>query len=529
MEYAENGPNGGHPSEAIAMVSAEERYRSLVDAIRDYAIFLLDPTGHVASWNAGAERIKGYRADEIIGQHFSVFYPSDAQQRGYPAEELARAVTLGRWEDEGWRIRRDGSRFWANVVITPLRDREGMLVGFAKVTRDLTERRSNEERLRQSEERLRLLMDAVEDAVFMLDPDGHITSWNAGAKRLKGFEPAEIIGHHVSRFYPAEDIAARKPERELATAAAQGRVEDEGWRLHKDGSRFWANVVITAVYGPAGKLLGFAKVTRDMTERNRLKQLEYASELASRIETAREEEKKRISRELHDDLGQQLTALKMGLNRLVTQDDATPSAQAAQLADSMRAALDRAILSVRRLSAGLRPAILDDLGLLPALEWLVDDFRQRSGLRVLFHTERCDVRFTGRRVDGVVPHRPGGAHEHCAARMESDRSPDRISLHGIAMRPVDRGRRRAGPVNRAPAGCGSLVGARRHSRSRATARRHERRGAFTVAGLRHQSVGPAQIGHDRLRPTAQRRRAVLQDVEIEPAATTDPIERHIPQ
>lgn len=169
MEYAENGPNGGHPSEAIAMVSAEERYRSLVDAIRDYAIFLLDPTGHVASWNAGAERIKGYRADEIIGQHFSVFYPSDAQQRGYPAEELARAVTLGRWEDEGWRIRRDGSRFWANVVITPLRDREGMLVGFAKVTRDLTERRSNEERLRQSEERLRLLMDAVEDAVFMLD------------------------------------------------------------------------------------------------------------------------------------------------------------------------------------------------------------------------------------------------------------------------------------------------------------------------------------------------------------------------
>lgn len=394
MEYAENGPNGGHASETIAMVSAEERYRSLVDAIRDYAIFLLDPTGHVASWNAGAERIKGYRADEIIGQHFSVFYPSDAQQRGYPAEELARAVTLGRWEDEGWRIRRDGSRFWANVVITPLRDRDGMLVGFAKVTRDLTERRNNEERLRQSEERLRLLMDAVEDAVFMLDPDGHITSWNAGAKRLKGFEPAEIIGHHVSRFYPAEDIAARKPERELATAAAQGRVEDEGWRLRKDGSRFWANVVITAVYGPGGKLLGFAKVTRDMTERNRLKQLEYASELAARIETAREEEKKRISRELHDDLGQQLTALKMGLNRLVTQDDATPSAEAAQLADSMRAALDRAILSVRRLSAGLRPAILDDLGLLPALEWLVDDFRQRSGLRVLFHTERCDVRFT---------------------------------------------------------------------------------------------------------------------------------------
>ncbi|WP_311768303.1 PAS domain S-box protein [Burkholderia stagnalis] len=375
----------------MARVSAEDRYRSLVDAIRDYAIFLLDPTGHVASWNVGAERIKGYRASEIIGQHFSVFYPSEAVERGYPGEELARAVTLGRWEDEGWRIRKDGSRFWANVVITALRDQEGTLIGFAKVTRDLTERRSNEEKLRQSEERLRLLMDAVDDAVFMLDPQGYITSWNAGAKRLKGFESSEIIGQHVSRFYPMEDIAARKPDRELAIAAKDGRVEEEGWRLRKDGSRFWSNVVITAVYGPAGELLGFAKVTRDMTERNRLKQLEYASELASRIEAAREEEKKRIARELHDDLGQQLTALKMALSSLSIQNNLT--LESGETAENMRAAIDRAIISVRRLAAGLRPTILDDLGLLPALEWLIDDFRQRSGLQVLLHVEIRNATF----------------------------------------------------------------------------------------------------------------------------------------
>lgn len=375
-------------------MSPEERYRFLVDAIKDYAIFLLDAHGYVATWNAGAERIKGYGAPEIIGRHFSVFYPSDMVERGYPDDELRRAATLGRWEDEGWRLRKDGSRFWANAVITALRDKNGELIGFAKVTRDLTERRRNEERLRQSEERLRLLMDAVEDAIFMLDPHGNVTSWNAGATKLKGFEASEIIGRHFSRFYPMEDITARKPDAELAYAALHGRIEKEGWRLRKDGSRFWANIVITSVYGPVGELLGFAKVTRDMTQRNQLRQLEYASELAARLEATREEEKKRIARELHDDLGQQLTALKMDVNALVGDDDSLEALVAARArAEAMRDAVDHAIASVRRLAAGLRPAVLDDLGLLPALEWLAEDFRQRSGLRVALHSDAQDLVF----------------------------------------------------------------------------------------------------------------------------------------
>lgn len=384
---------------SLARISPEERYRALVDAVKDYAIFLLDAKGRIATWNAGAERIKGYRAEEIIGRHFSIFYPPEVVARGYPDEELRRAEELGRWEDEGWRIRKDGSCFWANVVITALRDDAGDLMGFAKITRDLTERRRNEEQLRQSEERLRRLMDAVEDAIFMLNPQGLVTSWNGGATRLLGFNAAEIIGRHFSRFYPIEDIAARAPEHELADAAALGRIEKEGWRLRKDGSRFCANIVVTAVYGMAGDLVGFAKVVRDITERDQLRQLEYASELAARIEATREEEKKRIARELHDDLGQQLTALKMDLTGL-TFDDMAASPDGADAIDAMRLraqamrdAVDHAIASVRRLAAGLRPAVLDDLGLLPALEWLVDDFRQRSRLSIDIASDAQDVVF----------------------------------------------------------------------------------------------------------------------------------------
>jgi PAS domain S-box-containing protein len=391
--------NGHGEGPSLDRISPEKRYRAMVEAIKDYAIFLLDAKGRIATWNAGAERIKGYRAEEIIGRHFSVFYPEEVAARGYPAEELRRAAELGRWEDEGWRVRKDGSRLWANVVITALRDERGELMGFAKITRDLTERRRNEEQLRQNEERMRRLMDAVEDAIFMLNPQGQVTSWNGGATRVLGFHAAEIIGRHFSRFYPVEAIAAREPERELADAAANGRIEREGWRLRKDGSRFCANVVVTAVYGVAGELVGFAKVVRDITERNQLRQLEYASELAARIEATREEEKKRIARELHDDLGQQLTALKMDLTALTSDDvpiahDPAEALEAVrQRALAMREAVDHAIGSVRRLAAGLRPAVLDDLGLLPALEWLVDDFCQRSRLRITMTSNADDIVF----------------------------------------------------------------------------------------------------------------------------------------
>ena len=253
---------------ASAFMERSGLYRILIERVRDYAIFALDTTGHVLSWNEGAQRLKGYSAEEILGKHFSTFYLQAEIDSGKPPWELEVALRDGRFEDEGWRVRKDGSLMWANVVITALHDDAGTHVGFAKVTRDLTERRSVEETLRASEERFRLLVQGVKDyAIFMLSPSGVVASWNEGAQAINGYAASEIIGKHFSTFYPQEEIDNGKPDYELRVAASVGRFEDEGWRLRKDGTMLWANVVITAMRNPAGELIGFAKVTRDLTER----------------------------------------------------------------------------------------------------------------------------------------------------------------------------------------------------------------------------------------------------------------------
>jgi len=255
-----------------------DRFRLLVEAVQDYGIFMLDRTGVVMSWNLGAQRLKGYLAEEVIGQHFSVFYPDDARSARWPDEELRRAAATGKFEEEGWRIRKDGSRFWAHVVITALRDERGELAGFGKVTRDLTERREHLEALRQSEERFRLLIEGVRDyAIYMLDPHGVIQSWNNGAELINGYAAPEVIGRHYSMFFRSEDVAAGLPEKELRDALANGRTEEEGWRVRKDGSTFWAHIVITPIHA-GEELRGFSKVTRDMSERLRLRDLEHSSQ-----------------------------------------------------------------------------------------------------------------------------------------------------------------------------------------------------------------------------------------------------------
>ena len=260
---------GRHRAEQ-ALRETEERFRLLVEGVKEYALFMLDPTGRVVSWNAGAERIKGYSAQEILGQHISRFYPPQDVQAGKPERGLEVAAAEGRWEDEGWRVRKDGSRFWANVVVTPLRGADGALLGFAELSRDLTERRGAETALRQSEARLRLMVESVKDhAILMLDREGRVVSWNAGAERIKGYRADEILGRHFSRFYPPDDVAQGRPEWELERAVRDGQFEDEGWRVRKDGSRFWANVVITPIRDAQGALVGFAKVTRDLTELRR--------------------------------------------------------------------------------------------------------------------------------------------------------------------------------------------------------------------------------------------------------------------
>ncbi|MGO7038458.1 PAS domain S-box protein [Rhizobium acaciae] len=246
----------------------EGRFRLLVDAITDYAIYMLSPEGIVTSWNTGAQRFKGYKPSEILGEHFSRFYLEEDRVAGVPARALATAEEHGRFEGEGWRQRKDGTRFWAHVVIDPIRRPSGELIGYAKITRDLTERRAAENAIRQSEEQFRRLVQGVSDyAIYMLDPTGNVSSWNFGAERIKGYRPQEIIGTHFSTFYTAEDREAGLPETALGIARAEGRFEREGWRVRKDGTRFWASIVIDAIRDDEGDVLGFAKITRDITEK----------------------------------------------------------------------------------------------------------------------------------------------------------------------------------------------------------------------------------------------------------------------
>jgi len=249
-------------------LDTSDPFRLLIQSIVDYAIYMLDPKGIVTSWNAGAERIKGFQTDEIVGQHFSKFYTDEDREAGLPRKVLETARCEGKYEGEGWRVRKDGTRFWASVVIDRINDAHGKLIGFAKITRDMTEKRLAQEALLDAERRFRILVQGVTDySIFMLDPDGRVANWNAGAQRIKGYMPDEIVGEHFSRFYAPEDVEAGVPQRALETARKEGRYEAEGWRIRKDGTRFWASVVLDAIKDEDGKLIGFAKITRDMTEK----------------------------------------------------------------------------------------------------------------------------------------------------------------------------------------------------------------------------------------------------------------------
>ena len=263
-----------------ASQSVDDRYQLLVEAVTDYAIYMLDAQGNVTSWNPGARRFKGYEAGEIVGRHFSTFYTEEDRRQGLPQRALDTARNEGKFENEGWRVRKDGTRFWAHVVIDPIRGNDGELIGYAKITRDLTERKAAEVVLKRSEEQFRLLVQSVTDyAIYMLDATGHVASWNLGAQRIKGYTAAEIVGADFSRFYTQEDRNNGLPEKALATATREGRFEKEGFRVRRDGTAFLAHVVIDAIRDEAGTLLGFAKITRDITERKLAQQqLEEARE-----------------------------------------------------------------------------------------------------------------------------------------------------------------------------------------------------------------------------------------------------------
>jgi PAS domain S-box-containing protein len=282
-------------------------FKLLVQSIVDYAIYMLDPNGFVTSWNSGAERIKGFQTEEIVGKHFSTFYTDEDREAGMPQKVLDTARREGKYEGEGWRVRKDGSRFWASVVVDRINDGNGKLIGFAKITRDMTEKREAQQELIDAERRFRILVQGVTDyALFMLDPEGRVANWNPGAERIKGYTPDEIVGQHFSRFYTPEERDAGVPERALETARETGRYEAEGWRVRKDGSPFWASVVLDAIRDDDGKLIGFAKITRDMSEKR---------EARLRLEESREQ---LFRSQKMEALGQLTGGLAHDFNNLLT-------------------------------------------------------------------------------------------------------------------------------------------------------------------------------------------------------------------
>lgn len=333
-------------SKSEQVLSEAERYQLLVSAIKDYAIYMLDPEGYITSWNAGAERFKGYTADEIIGQHFSVFMTPEDRAKGIPQKALRTAAEKGEFEAEGWRVRKDGSQFWAHVIVDPIRSPSGELLGFAKITRDVTDKKKAQEALRESEQRFRLLVQGVTDyALYMLTPEGIVSNWNSGAERLKGYKENEIVGSHFSRFYTEEDVKKGLPERALRIAAETGRFENEGWRVRKDGQRFMAHVIIDAIQDETGKLIGFAKITRDVTEKKQ------AEEALSRANAALFQAQKmdaigKLTGGIAHDFNNLLSVVSSGLDVLLMQQENTSQTK-------MLESMQRAVLRGRTLTQQL--------------------------------------------------------------------------------------------------------------------------------------------------------------------------------
>jgi hypothetical protein len=370
-------------TQAHPVPRAIDQSQRIIESLRSHAIVTFDRVGNVETWNSGAECIYGYPPDEIVGKPLAELYPAAERITGAPARLLAEARARSHAERDVWQARRDGTTFWAEVVFEAIHDR-GDFVGFALVARDRTMRQRAED---QHRERFRNLVENARDyAIFLLDTAGHVATWNVGAQRIKGYAAEEIIGQHFSTFYPSEAARSGKCERELEAALRDGRFEDEGWRIRKDGSRFWANVVIQPLHNRAGTHIGFSKITRDLTERRDAEQ--------DRIRLAHTEEALRLrdeffsiaAHELRTPLGAltlQLDSLReqannLGPRQLRMVDRAARNVE--RLADLIAALLDVSRISKGRLVLALKPFDLASL---------VSDVVDR--LNEAAHAARCTI------------------------------------------------------------------------------------------------------------------------------------------
>ncbi|MDQ3534775.1 MAG: PAS domain-containing sensor histidine kinase, partial [Bacteroidota bacterium] len=245
---------------------SENRYKMLVNSVSDYAIFLLDEHGKISTWNSGAEKILGYKKEEVLNKDFSMFYADKDQDANFPQLVLEKAKEEGKFHFEAWRKRKNGSLFWTSTIVNSIKDCNHQILGFSNVTRDLTSKKTAESDLWESEEKYRILVEGVHDyAIIMLDTFGYIKSWNNGAEKLHGYKTEEIIGKHFSIFYTSDSIENKFPEFELEKAVKDGKFEHEGVRMRKDNSTFWTNVIISPLYDERGNHIGFSKIARDLT------------------------------------------------------------------------------------------------------------------------------------------------------------------------------------------------------------------------------------------------------------------------
>jgi PAS domain S-box-containing protein len=366
----------------VTLPGAELPYKIMFDQMSEGAVTLA-PDGIIAYCNRRFGEIVRTPLARLVGSPLRRFVsPADWPALEALCHEAARDTTEGELSCRAG----DGSSVPVSVSFAPLK-RSAEAIGVIGLITDITERKHAAESLRESEERFRLMVESVRDyGIFMLDPEGHVVSWNAGAQRIKGYRAAEILGQHFSRFYPKEDIDSGKPENELLVAAAEGRLEDEGWRVRKDGTTFWANVVITVLRDQFGELRGFAKVTRDITERKQAEDLR--ARLTRQLMVAQDAERRRIARELHDETGQSLTGLLVGLRTL---ERSQTIEEAVELGRQLREVAAQGLADVRRLARGLHPSILDDLGLSAAVTRYVEDFAQRHGIVVDVRIDELDL------------------------------------------------------------------------------------------------------------------------------------------
>jgi PAS domain S-box-containing protein len=332
---------------AEAYEDCEQHYRALVAQVRDYAIFALDPAGNALTWNEGVEAVLGYSEEEFIGSPVELLFVPDDIEAGVPQRELDTARRDGVASDDRWLRRKDGTRFYAVGRTTRRTDAKGHFVGFSKVFRDETQRVLTEAALRDSEDRFRTLVQNLTDyAIFMLDAKGRITYWTEGARRVSGYRAEEVMGRHLAMFYTQDAQHAAEAERELAIAAATGRVEREGWRVKKSGERVWVNEIATALYGPDGRLTGFTKISRDLTERKK-------SEDALREADQRKDE---FLATLAHELRNPLAPLRNGLHILrLTSSPDSPSRPTVEMMDRQLTHLVRLVddlLDVARIRTG---------------------------------------------------------------------------------------------------------------------------------------------------------------------------------